>query len=583
MNESKEETPNNNPKRSGNSPLSTPIAPIVLAIWLGLVFGYLEVLFWLIQRSMIDPFTYLSRDHAWMAPAAFDAIHPFASAFLAMGLAYQASCFLKNRLELMFGTIHRSLVGMALLLLVLIGASHGWSHFDSQMISAGRTTAYQNSPNVILIVMDTVRAQSLSLYGHLQATSPNLERWAKTAILFENALSTSPWTLPAHASLFTGRYPHQLSTSWHSPLDANVPTLAEILSQNGYRTSGFVANTTYCSYETGLHRGFVHYEDYKASLAETFRSSSLVRRSSVQFFGLRRLIGNFDLLARKNAAQINRDFLTWLDKSERQPFFTFLNYFDAHDPYLPPAEFARWGPQSVEDYSLICHWWALDKSALAEQKVNKALQAYEGAVRYVDDQIGRLLNSLEKRGYLENTIVVITSDHGEAFGEHGLFGHGNCLYRSVIQVPLMISYPPHLPMELRLKQPVSLRDIPATVLDLIGLPEGRTFPGRSLSRFWHSGVEIDHNSEVVLSEIMSPSRIPPDQGRSPISKGPMKSIVVNSKQYIRNYGDGYEELYDLDRDWTEVQGLTRAAGRETELEQYRSILEQFLSENSQPH
>ena len=117
-------------------------------------------------------------------------------------------------------------------------------------------------PNVLLIVLDTVRADRLSLYGYRRPTSPTLERLAKRGIRFDEARATAPWTLPSHASMFTGRWPHELDVNWHTPLGTKFPTLAEYLGSRGYATAGFVANVHYCSYEFGLDRGFTHYEDY---------------------------------------------------------------------------------------------------------------------------------------------------------------------------------------------------------------------------------------------------------------------------------------------------------------------------------
>src|SRR5262249_1413595 len=129
--------------------------------------------------------------------------------------------------------------------------------------SLGRRPAPpRGAKNVLLIVLDTVRAQSLSLYGYSRDTTPNLRRIAARGVRFDQALSTAPWTAPSHASMFTGRWPHELSIGWSRPLDATHPTLAEFLSARGYKTAGFVANTTYCSYETGLDRGFARYDDY---------------------------------------------------------------------------------------------------------------------------------------------------------------------------------------------------------------------------------------------------------------------------------------------------------------------------------
>ena len=184
-----------------------------------------------------------------------------------------------------------------------------------------------DSPNVLLIVLDTVRADHLSLYGYRRATSPTLARLAKRGIRFDEARATAPWTLPSHASMFTGRWPHELEVRWLAPLRWNFPTLAEYLGSQGYATAGFVANTLYCSYDTGLDRGFTHYEDYILDLERLspLRTALLFGRAwdrvSELGLALNRNLGTGPFRAwrqsvlklllstgRKDAGSINREF-----------------------------------------------------------------------------------------------------------------------------------------------------------------------------------------------------------------------------------------------------------------------------------
>jgi arylsulfatase A-like enzyme len=353
-----------------------------------------------------------------------------------------------------------------------------------------------------------------------------------------------------------------------------------MLSRKGYVTSGFVANTMFCSYESGLDRGFAHFEDYSVSPGELFRSLAFIRRPMLEFFPLRQLVGHYDLLGRKTAARINQDFLSWLDRQPRRPFFAFLNYLDAHDPYLPPPPFANLGPATTAEYRLLCHWWVMDKHELPPEKIEEARKAYEGCIAYLDYQLGLLMESLRDRGVLANTLIIITSDHGEMFGEHGLFCHGHCLYRPVVQVPLLISYPTRVPSGLEVSQPVSLRDIPATVTDLLGLDAGGFFPGNSLSRFWEKGKSFDAAQDIILSEIDAPPPVvPPDHGRSPVVAGPMKSLILDGKQYIQNSGNGQEELYDFAEDPEELVDLSSDPGNEQVLQHFRQSMARIVSED----
>ena len=215
---------------------------------------------------------------------------------------------------------------------------------------ASRPLPSGDPPNVLLIVLDTVRADRLSLYGYRRPTSPTLERLARRGVRFDEARATAPWTLPSHASLFTGRWPHELDVNWNTRLGTKFPTLAEYLGSRGYATAGFVANVLYCSYEFGLDRGFTHYEDYVLEPMTPLRMCYLgdLALKAVSHLGWRlsASLGVIPFLPHKDspvwralnsdpkidAGLINREFLDWLSRRREpgRPFFAFLNYFDAH-------------------------------------------------------------------------------------------------------------------------------------------------------------------------------------------------------------------------------------------------------------
>jgi len=411
------------------------------------------------------------------------------------------------------------------------------------------------TPNVLLIVLDTVRSQSLSLYGYYRKTTPRLSEFAQSGVRFDKALSTSPWTLPSHGSMFTGYFSHQLSTNWRSPLDSTYPTLAEELNKSGYLTAGFVANLEYCSYVYGINRGFLHYEDFEISPGQLAISASLVRKN----FGIPnfRWFGYYELLNRKTAPELNRDFLNWLaqTKKEGRPFFAFLNYFDAHEPYLPPAPFNRMFATGPPSFPFADLW-----RKYTPQGAQSLRDLYEGAIAYLDSQIGILLQELKTQGILDNTIVIITSDHGEEFSEHGIPGHGHSLYISSLHVPLVISFPPRVPAGGIVSEWVSLRDLPATIIDLIKpkhLPQGNPFPGDSLARYWDKH-EMDLSLPKEVSPILSELRYAiglPEW--FPVSKGDMKSMFTQNLHFIVR-GDGQDEIYNLRHDPWETQDLSEA-------------------------
>jgi hypothetical protein len=220
----------------------------------------------------------------------------------------------------------------------LVGIVYSLNAGREKLVLHRLPTAAPGSPNVLLIVLDTVRAESLSLYGYKRDTSPRLAEFGQMGVRFDQARTAAAWTLPAHASIFTGRWPYELSTRPDRPLDDTYPTLAEFLRDHGYATAGFAANTYFCSLWYGLGRGFLHYEDVALTPLEIF-GSSMIGRYLVRKFspGNRsRLTAYFE---RKDAATINREVLDWLStRPDGRPFFAFLNYYDAHDPYLPPDE-----------------------------------------------------------------------------------------------------------------------------------------------------------------------------------------------------------------------------------------------------
>ena len=201
--------------------------------------------------------------------------------------------------------------------------------------------AAARGPNVLLIVLDTVRASSLSLYGYARDTTPQLTRWARRGVRFDWAVAPACWTFPSHCCFFTGRWPYELNSHWQLVLNTPHPTLAEFLAARGYLTAGFVANTSYCSYETGLDRGFAHYEDYPLSPRTILGSTAVGRWITQNVLSYRDFYGRkWIQYQSRDAGGINRAFLDWLSRQRRgeRPFFAFLNYLDAHEPFLVPGE-----------------------------------------------------------------------------------------------------------------------------------------------------------------------------------------------------------------------------------------------------
>ncbi len=218
---------------------------------------------------------------------------------------------------------------LALLALAILGLTAGPAVLERYRLSRLDQPA-SGAPSVLLIILDTVRAQNLGLFGYQRPTTPRLEAYSRSGVVFLNAIAPAPWTLPTHASILTGQPPAALSTSWRIPLDHAYPTLAEMLSARGYATGGFVANLLYTSRSTGLNRGFLHYEDYDLSWSLWAHSAWLTEQIGTW---LARQLQNRPMLVRKRAPQVSSELLRWVSSLRGRPFFAFLNYFDAHWPY----------------------------------------------------------------------------------------------------------------------------------------------------------------------------------------------------------------------------------------------------------
>lgn len=498
-------------------------------------------------------------------------LHIVALLLLALGIGIQVARTATRPSSRFPRLARRTLPWMLLLLAgtaIALPALRRWR--EHQMVKA-LPAGSSNAPNVLLLVLDTVRAASLSLYGYARPTTPELVRLAQSGVVFDEALSAAPWTLPSHASMFTGRWPHELSTSWFRPLDRSDSTLAEALSQRGYATGGFVANLIYANYETGLGRGFQRYRDFRFGLGLVLRSCTLTRRITDSRL-LRTLIGSDEVLGRKPAATVNAEFLAWLDGVGTRPFFGFVNYFDAHDPYLPPDDWFR----RIAGYSRPDHLSPLRRLGIRQRKdqmrpkdILLEHDSYDASIAWLDNEIGKLLAELERRGLRQNTIIVVTADHGEEFGEHGVFLHGHSLYRDALHVPLIIVAPGRAPQGDRVHQPVSLRDLPATILALIGGDSSTTFPGASLGRFWR-GTPPTHEVPV-LSEVQQAIRMPEWY---PAASGDLRALTDSAYHFIQN-PDSSHQLFDWVTDPTEQSNLYPTARGHAQAEPYLARLRQL--------
>lgn len=436
----------------------------------------------------------------------------------------------------------------ATVILLIVGVQGGgWL---SERIAIAKLPASVGLSNVLLIIVDTLRADHLNSLGYARPSSPNIDRIARRGVLFENAFSASSYTLPSHASLLTGLYPYEHGVEWDRPKaleSLSVQILPEALRRHGYRTAAFSANLYWFTRALGFGRGFIRFEDYFHSIGDMVTRT--LYGSAIERLLLRR-IGLEDIPGRKRASDVNRSVLRWIERDREIPFFIVLNYFDAHDPYLPPQPYRNRFSSAKNPGGFINGHMGRYAPSLNVEQIRSEIDAYDGAIAYIDNEIGHLFDELEKSGMLDNLLIVLTSDHGEAFGDHGFFRHEHSLYREVLHVPLIFFKSGQVPSEVRVKQPVTNAAIPATVMDLIGVKEPALFRGPSLSPLWKNPA-ASRDWPYPLAEI---KHEPWSLEAYPVKHGSLKSLVSPKWHYIKHAKFG-AELYDREKDVRELKNL----------------------------
>lgn len=357
--------------------------------------------------------------------------------------------------------------------------------------------------NFLLITLDTVRADRLSCYGYGNISTANIDFLARSGVIFENAVSPAPLTLPSHTTLLTGLYPnvHGVRDNSSYKLSEKAITLAEILRSNGYAT-GAVVGSFILDSGFGLDQGFGYYDDEMVSSPVTSGTPSQESNRPV-----------LKKLTPRPASAVTSRALSWLHRNMDKRFFLWIHYYDPHYPYNPPPPYSK------------------------EYRENP----YDGEIVYVDQNVKAITEELMKNALLDKTLVVIAGDHGESLGEHGEQTHSVFIYESTIKVPLIMRYPGKLPAGIRINAPVSLADVVPTVLDILGIRSQADFNGSSL-------IDVIHNRSKEDRYIYSESLF------SYLTYGwsQIMSIRDSRWKYIRSTDP---ELYDLSDDPLEKNNL----------------------------
>jgi len=532
---------------------------------------------------------------------------------LALGLATVFTRWAMRNEERMTKFWRRTTPVLVTLLLVVFVLIHWRSAWRERHELARLPAPAPDAPNVLIVVFDTLRADHVLSYGYPRETSPNIDRLAREGALFENAIAPAPWSLPSHVSLLTGKYqfehgigdvPAMSVTGLRAPAMNGSETLSEILEQHGYRTGAFSANRTYFSANLGFFKGFSHFEDYYDTVADCFvrtlfgrefarvyltRSDRSGPRRLIRWIGWESLLDKDDEGAapggtqgvRKRAPEVNREMLRWIDSSPYdRPFFAFLNYFDVHHRYggpvgfhgpwsgtekqvpvrlLPSGQSLRAGPRLGD------HSQANDPASLGvtddKKDHERLINEYDNGIKYTDDALGNLLQELEKKGLLKNTLVIVTSDHGESLGEHHIAYHGEALYREQVYVPLVFWLPGRVPMGKRVLGVISNASIPATVMSALSFGPVADFRRPALDALWTGATP--NASAAAISEV---AQIYPTAAEDLVSEklvptamqGAMKSLTTDQWQLITHERLG-NQLYDHTRDPHELKDVSGAA------------------------
>jgi arylsulfatase A-like enzyme len=448
-------------------------------------------------------------------------------------------------------------------------------------------------PNVVWVIWDTVRADHMSLYGYGKPTTPRLDAWAKSARVFERCAATAGQTVPSTASMFTGLLPstHGANPEW-SWLDERFPAIAELFRDSGYRTYLFSANA-YLSSEHNFHRGF-DLEEHPWDERYADEALRIVQAKLAGHPGLmsRKLAGGAKPGDLKSAGVLAaRGLGQWLAASDAdKPFFSVLNYMEAHRPYIPPQEYRErmlTAEQVEASYGVRMRVWdyIFGLHEHTAEEIELIAGTYDAALAELDDRFAELLDGLAEAGRLDNTIVVLTSDHGEHLGDHHRLGHQFSLYEGLIHVPLVIHYPARFEPG-RDARPVSGLDLFPTLLDLAGIdrPETSRTQGVSLLAPDEDRVRLAEYP-VAHAAVETAAKRHQDWDPSPwrrqlraVYHGEWKQIVAD---------DGHRELYRFTKDPGEAEDLTArdpaAAERMTTLlREFVSTLERWQPEGAAP-
>ncbi len=376
---------------------------------------------------------------------------------------------------------------------------------------------HQIRPNIIIILIDALRKDHLGCYGYFRDTSPNIDAFARDAIKFEETICTCSWTSPSIASLFTSLYVSSHGLMTHSQkssdiLDLRFETLAEALKREGYVTSAFVANR-WIREEFNYHQGFDVFEQVGGDIPRP--SGALVREKAMK----------------------------WLQGKPKRPFFLYIHFMDVHGPYIPPYPYnTLFKSEKMRELTPQEYMKLRYLKVEGQMDLNFYINQYDGEIRYCDYHIGKIIQYLKSEDLFEKSIIIITSDHGEAFFEHGACDHGFTLYNEEIKVPLLMRLPESMDSEININIKPQLIDIGVTILDIIGTEFPYEVDGLSLVSHGKKRMKEQVRKTIYSEEYM---------------KGfPKVAMIEEDMKYIYHIPqEKIVEIYNLSKDEGEEENL----------------------------
>jgi len=438
-------------------------------------------------------------------------------------------------------------------------------------------TMQRNRPNIILIVIDALRPDHLSCNGYPTLTSPNIDKFAEECISFQKTFSASPSTVGSIPSILTGLYPSFHGTGVDGnilTLSGEISTLPEILKRQGYTTVGFNTNA-YMVSKHGYDKGYISYFD----LFPSEKKDELITRVS-------RLLKKKIQISKSNgphkgiicSEEVNKHVIKWLKNFGLQPFFMWIHYMDVHAPYLPREPyFSQYSSSNSKDQIIsfkkqlnqIYFKLYKDPNLITLEERQLLINCYDSEIRYFDQNFKRLLCQLKKQSLLDKTIIVLTSDHGEEFWEHGKWGHNMRMYDVNLHVPLLIRFP-HVPFKRKtIQEPIRNIDIFSTILDFLNIKLKYNLSGASFMPFIHE----EHNVQD-LSVISEGGGIQGLSLRTYIDR--IYSIRTSNWKYIKNVTKNVREIYNLNNDPNELINLANDNSVANIMKKFDIMLNEFI-------